>query len=193
MAKKTEDDCGRARRYYTNIAEAFMRTARAGTSIPKVAAVAVVLVVSVTPATPTRADRGFRGGSHHGFHHPFFFHDHFFFHDRFFFGFNGFPFADRWPALVYYPGGYYAPPPPPYYYPPTAHYPPTPHYPAADDPPIAYNSPMAYNSPPPDAPAQDATLKDCHKFRQTISIETRPTKAYGTICRQPDGSWLVVP
>jgi hypothetical protein len=186
MATDTGDDRGRARRYDAIIEEAFMRRARAVTSIPNLAiAVAAALLLSVMSAVPARAGRGFHGGFHQGFHHGF--HHRFFFHNRFFFGFNAFPFAGPWSAPVDYPGGYYAPPPYYYDYPPTTYYPPPSYYPPADAPPIAYNS------PPTDASAQAATPKNCHKFRQAISIGGNPTEGYGTICEQPDGSWLVVP
>lgn len=32
----------------------------------------------------------------------------------------------------------------------------------------------------------------CREFQQTIIIGGRPQQAYGTACRQPDGSWQIV-
>jgi surface antigen len=32
----------------------------------------------------------------------------------------------------------------------------------------------------------------CREFQQTVSIGGREERAYGTACRQPDGSWKVV-
>lgn len=33
---------------------------------------------------------------------------------------------------------------------------------------------------------------ECREFRQTIYIDGHPTRAYGTACRNPDGSWQIV-
>lgn len=32
----------------------------------------------------------------------------------------------------------------------------------------------------------------CREFRQTVTIEGKSEQAYGTACRQPDGSWKIV-
>ena len=32
----------------------------------------------------------------------------------------------------------------------------------------------------------------CREYQQTVYIGGRPEKAYGTACRQPDGSWQIV-
>jgi surface antigen len=37
-----------------------------------------------------------------------------------------------------------------------------------------------------------ATGNYCREFRQTVTIDGRSEEAYGTACRQPDGSWKIV-
>ncbi|MEJ2199490.1 MAG: RT0821/Lpp0805 family surface protein [Desulfuromonadaceae bacterium] len=32
----------------------------------------------------------------------------------------------------------------------------------------------------------------CREYSQTVTIGGQPQRAYGTACRQPDGSWLIV-
>ncbi|MDX1483113.1 MAG: RT0821/Lpp0805 family surface protein [Alphaproteobacteria bacterium] len=32
----------------------------------------------------------------------------------------------------------------------------------------------------------------CREFQQTVTIDGRTERAYGTACRQPDGSWQIV-
>ena len=39
---------------------------------------------------------------------------------------------------------------------------------------------------------QNAQGAYCREFQQTVSIGGREERAYGTACRQPDGSWKVV-
>lgn len=34
--------------------------------------------------------------------------------------------------------------------------------------------------------------QDCREFEQTVTIDGRTEVAYGTACRQPDGSWKIV-
>jgi surface antigen len=34
--------------------------------------------------------------------------------------------------------------------------------------------------------------RNCREFRQTVTIEGREESAYGTACREPDGSWRIV-
>lgn len=44
-------------------------------------------------------------------------------------------------------------------------------------------------------PVRDGTSSDgryCREFRQSVTIGGRSEQAYGTACRQPDGSWQVV-
>lgn len=39
---------------------------------------------------------------------------------------------------------------------------------------------------------QTASGQYCREFQQTITIDGRTETAYGTACRQPDGSWRIV-
>lgn len=39
---------------------------------------------------------------------------------------------------------------------------------------------------------QKASGEYCREFQQTVQIDGQEQKAYGTACRQPDGSWKVV-
>ena len=39
---------------------------------------------------------------------------------------------------------------------------------------------------------QDAQGQNCREFQQTVTIGGRTEQAYGTACRQADGSWRVV-
>ena len=39
---------------------------------------------------------------------------------------------------------------------------------------------------------QTATGQYCREFQQTVTIGAKTENAYGTACRQPDGSWKVV-
>lgn len=39
---------------------------------------------------------------------------------------------------------------------------------------------------------QDNTGRYCREYVQTVTISGETQKAYGTACRQPDGSWQVV-
>lgn len=32
----------------------------------------------------------------------------------------------------------------------------------------------------------------CREFQQTVTVDNKTEKAYGTACRQPDGSWKIV-
>ncbi|MEE8139357.1 MAG: RT0821/Lpp0805 family surface protein [Alphaproteobacteria bacterium] len=34
--------------------------------------------------------------------------------------------------------------------------------------------------------------EQCREFQQTVTIDDRTERAYGTACRQPDGSWKIV-
>jgi hypothetical protein len=42
-------------------------------------------------------------------------------------------------------------------------------------------------------PAFQAGGKICREFQQTVTIAGRPQQAFGTACRQPDGSWKLQP
>ncbi len=39
---------------------------------------------------------------------------------------------------------------------------------------------------------QTASATYCREFQQTVTIGGQPQTAYGTACRQPDGSWKIV-
>jgi surface antigen len=39
---------------------------------------------------------------------------------------------------------------------------------------------------------RDDAGRPCREFQQTVYIGGEPEKAYGTACRQPDGSWKIV-
>ncbi len=42
---------------------------------------------------------------------------------------------------------------------------------------------------------QEGYVKDgryCREFQQTVTIDSQTERAYGTACRQPDGSWEIV-
>lgn len=84
--------------------------------------------------------------------------------------------------LFFGPPAYYYPPPPPYYayYPPPAIHAP---------PPVAYAPPPVAYAP---APVAAATQGECREYQSTVVIAGRPQPAYGTACRQQDGSWRIV-
>jgi len=44
----------------------------------------------------------------------------------------------------------------------------------------------------PQATYQDNSGQYCREFTQTVTIDGRRQEAYGTACRQPDGSWKIV-
>jgi surface antigen len=39
---------------------------------------------------------------------------------------------------------------------------------------------------------QNASGEYCREFQQAVNIDGQEQKAYGTACRQPDGSWKIV-
>jgi surface antigen len=39
---------------------------------------------------------------------------------------------------------------------------------------------------------QTASSSYCREYQQTVTINGKQEKAYGTACRQPDGSWKIV-
>ena len=39
---------------------------------------------------------------------------------------------------------------------------------------------------------QNADGQYCREFQQTVTIDNKPERSYGTACRQPDGSWRTV-
>jgi surface antigen len=61
--------------------------------------------------------------------------------------------------------------------------------------PIRWNNPQSGNSgivTPVRDGVDSATGAYCREFQQTVTIAGRSQQAYGTACRQPDGSWRVV-
>jgi hypothetical protein len=85
------------------------------------------------------------------------------------------------------------PPPPPAAASPAP--PPTAAAPAP--PPPAPPSPVVSNPPPPQrigtvAPIRGDSRAECREFQQNIMIGGQPQKAYGTACRQADGTWKIV-
>ncbi|KZD10314.1 RT0821/Lpp0805 family surface protein [Oceanibaculum pacificum] len=59
---------------------------------------------------------------------------------------------------------------------------------------IAWNNPGTGNSGTV-IPVRDGTANDgayCREFQQTVNIGGQTERAYGTACRQPDGSWKMV-
>jgi len=36
---------------------------------------------------------------------------------------------------------------------------------------------------------QNAAGQYCREYQQTVTIDNKPERSYGTACRQPDGSW----
>jgi hypothetical protein len=69
---------------------------------------------------------------------------------------------------------------------------------AAPPPPSAAPpSPIVQNPPPPArigtvAPLRGDSRAECREFQQTIMIGGQAQKAYGTACRQADGTWKIV-
>lgn len=59
---------------------------------------------------------------------------------------------------------------------------------------IAWNNPNSGNSGTV-TPVRDGTSSSgeyCREFQQTITVGGKTEQAYGTACRQPDGSWRIV-
>jgi surface antigen len=48
-----------------------------------------------------------------------------------------------------------------------------------------------YGSITPTRTYQDASGRYCREYQQTIVVEGEKHEAYGTACRQPDGSWKI--
>jgi hypothetical protein len=70
---------------------------------------------------------------------------------------------------------------------------------AAAPPPPPFNPPATVASPAPPpprigtvAPMRGDARAECREFQQTIMIGGQATKAYGTACRQADGTWKIV-
>lgn len=61
--------------------------------------------------------------------------------------------------------------------------------------PIRWNNPQSGNSgvvTPVRDGTDSATGAYCREFQQTVTIGGKTEQAYGTACRQPDGTWKVV-
>jgi hypothetical protein len=94
---------------------------------------------------------------------------------------------------------YYPPPPPvPAFYPPPAYYPPPGPYPppASSPSPGGYTPSAVRQAPPitytPRRPWTDASGRQCREYQTSRDAQGRPTKVYGTACRDPDGQWRIV-
>ena len=58
---------------------------------------------------------------------------------------------------------------------------------------ISWNNPDSGNKGTV-TPVRDGTSSDgqyCREFQQTVTIDNKTEEAYGTACRQPDGSWKI--
>lgn len=127
---------------------------------------AVCLGVTVA-AAPVAAHEWHHDGDfdHHWHHGP---------HVGLFFGFGGPVFERHWgPPVVIYRS-----PPPVVVY--------------SAPPPVAIAPPPVHATPAsPDY--TDSEGRTCREFRRTVTIGGRPQPAYGTACRESDGSWHIVP
>jgi hypothetical protein len=72
--------------------------------------------------------------------------------------------------------------------------------PAPGTAPLPWQTPGAsgtVTAPPPGAPTVapvgSTGRPECREFQQTITINGKTEKAYGTACRQADGTWRIVP
>ena len=107
-------------------------------------------------------------------------------------GYGGYGYRPYWGPGYYGPRYYYPPPvvfvPPPYYDPPPAYYPPPPVYYAP--PPAVYAPPqVVMMGAPPASPGWQPGQTYCREWRGPAQIDGRIQEMYGTVCRQPDGSW----
>ena len=59
---------------------------------------------------------------------------------------------------------------------------------------VAWRNPDSGNSGTitPEPAVQRASGEFCREYQQTITVAGRSEQAYGTACRQPDGSWKIV-
>lgn len=59
---------------------------------------------------------------------------------------------------------------------------------------IAWNNPDSGNSGTitPQQDGYDSAGNYCREYQTTVTIDGQVQRAYGTACRQPDGSWVVV-
>ena len=60
--------------------------------------------------------------------------------------------------------------------------------------PISWSNPESGNSGTvtPTRDGKDASGNQCREYRTTVTVGGKQEEAYGTACRQPDGSWRVV-
>lgn len=60
--------------------------------------------------------------------------------------------------------------------------------------PITWNNPQSghYGSVTPTRDGTAANGSYCREFQNTVTIDGKTEHAYGTACRQPDGSWKIV-
>jgi surface antigen len=59
---------------------------------------------------------------------------------------------------------------------------------------VAWKNPDSghYGTVTPVKTYQTASGSYCREYQQTVTINGKQEKAYGTACRQPDGSWKIV-
>ncbi len=59
---------------------------------------------------------------------------------------------------------------------------------------VAWHNPDSgrYGSVTPTRTYQRPNGQYCREYQQTVTIDGRPQKSYGTACRRPDGSWRIV-
>lgn len=60
--------------------------------------------------------------------------------------------------------------------------------------PVGWHNPDSghYGQVVPQPAYRSSSGEYCREYQQTVTIDGRPQSAYGTACRQPDGSWQVV-
>jgi hypothetical protein len=58
--------------------------------------------------------------------------------------------------------------------------------------PVQWNDGNAYGSVTPLRDGNDQSGRYCREFQQMVKINGKQSKAYGTACRQPDGTWQIV-
>jgi surface antigen len=60
---------------------------------------------------------------------------------------------------------------------------------------ITWSNPQSGNSGTitPTRDGRDTAGNYCREFQQTVTVGGQPQQGYGTACRQPDGSWKIVP
>jgi surface antigen len=65
---------------------------------------------------------------------------------------------------------------------------------APSNQPVAWRNPDSGNSgyTVPQAAYQNTSGQYCREFNQTVNVGGQSESAYGTACRQPDGTWKIV-